>query len=554
MVYLSPEIMATIEQFFQLDQVFDQKSQTTSHYQYNSSGSVALIDDPTQGGPQTFYWNEQQWLSGVSNDLGVHHYVYDHKGERIMKSSVMRSSLQVNDQNIDEVQYLDPYTLYVNPYYVVTGLQGGDKVSKHYYMNTQRVATDISINYQGPTPIAGPQKPDAPDPDRPSVNSTSKSYNAAFADLQQTLRHFGQAEIDVNATRSVPTLEEYYPSLVESYSNEGSIGTNTESTTRIMFWYHPDYLGNVDLVTERDGKVYEFFTYNPWGEEMHQYNANTFGFSSPYRFNSKEKDAESGLSYYGARYYNSKVSVWMSVDPLTSQTLEQYQYTGNNPIAFIDPDGKEWEDESDEETAQKTVDIAYDRMGVLSNKINKNLVKANKIKSSNMSPSKKEAKLARLESQNAENMAKIDALLECVAAIDDMANSSKIFNFRKSFGSVILLTWSEKKNDSGEKFTVITVNYGSTANRLHEVIHGGQAANDLIRPDKSSGSEYWLYSTTFTPAMAEVNAYKAQYAYDSSTMPLSSVSINSISEIDLDYIKSIYIIDELGNKLEMYPR
>jgi hypothetical protein len=40
--------------------------------------------------------------------------------------------------------------LYINPYYVVTELQGGDKVSKHYYMNTQRVATDISINYQGP--------------------------------------------------------------------------------------------------------------------------------------------------------------------------------------------------------------------------------------------------------------------------------------------------------------------------------------------------------------------------------------------------------------------
>ena len=50
-------------------------------------------------------------LSWVRNDLGVHHYVYDYKGERVMKSSVMQSSVQVNDKNIDDVQYLEPYTL-----------------------------------------------------------------------------------------------------------------------------------------------------------------------------------------------------------------------------------------------------------------------------------------------------------------------------------------------------------------------------------------------------------------------------------------------------------
>ena len=73
---------------------------------------------------------------------------------------------------------------------------------------------------------------------------------------------------------------------------------------------------------------------------MHQYNANTFGFASPYRFNSKEKDEESGLHYYGARYYQSKLSVWMSVDPLAHKTLEPYVFTGNNPIMLVDPDGR----------------------------------------------------------------------------------------------------------------------------------------------------------------------------------------------------------------------
>ena len=286
--------------------------------------------------------SDSAWLSGVRNDLGVHHYVYDHKGERVMKSSVMHSSVQINDQNIDDIEYLEPYTLYINPYYVVTELKGGDKVSKHYYMNTQRVATDISINYQVHEPMAGPQQPNARDPKKPSEDTASVNYNAAFADLQATLNALGHQKLEIDQLGEQPTLEEYYPELVSKPSQNSTMAAKNapESTTRILFWYHPDYLGNVDLVTERDGRTYEFFTYNPWGEEMHQYNANTFGFSSPYRFNSKEKDAETGLHYYGARYYQSKLSLWMSVDPLAHETLEPYIFTGNNPINAVDPDGR----------------------------------------------------------------------------------------------------------------------------------------------------------------------------------------------------------------------
>ena len=129
--------------------VQDQDNNVQSNYQYNSSGSIKHMDDPSMGNPQEFFWNEEQQLVGVSNDQGIHHYVYDYKGERIMKSSVFVNIVYLNDENINQVHNLDPYTVYVNPYYVITGMTGGDKVSKHYYMNTQRVATDISINYTG---------------------------------------------------------------------------------------------------------------------------------------------------------------------------------------------------------------------------------------------------------------------------------------------------------------------------------------------------------------------------------------------------------------------
>ena len=64
--------------------------------------------------------------------------------------------------------------------------------------------------------------------------------------------------------------------------------------------------------------------------------------NSPYKFNGKELDDETGNYYYGARYYNPKWSFWLSVDPLAEDYPEwsPYNYTLNNPIRFIDPDGR----------------------------------------------------------------------------------------------------------------------------------------------------------------------------------------------------------------------
>lgn len=65
----------------------------------------------------------------------------------------------------------------------------------------------------------------------------------------------------------------------------------------------------------------------------------TGSFDNRWKFNGKELDEETGLYYYGARFYNPSTSIWLSVDPLVEQTFEPYNYVGNNPIRFIDPTG-----------------------------------------------------------------------------------------------------------------------------------------------------------------------------------------------------------------------
>ncbi|MDQ1097181.1 RHS repeat-associated protein [Chryseobacterium sp. SORGH_AS909] len=86
-------------------------------------------------------------------------------------------------------------------------------------------------------------------------------------------------------------------------------------------------------------------------------------YSNPYKFNAKELDSETALYYYGARYYNPRLSIWYGVDPLAvydpvmqSQfygdgehnggvynqgNLNPYIYCYQNPIKYIDPNGKQ---------------------------------------------------------------------------------------------------------------------------------------------------------------------------------------------------------------------
>ena len=61
-----------------------------------------------------------------------------------------------------------------------------------------------------------------------------------------------------------------------------------------------------------------------------------------YKYVGKERDEETGLYYYGARYYAPWIGRWTAVDPLAEKykNLSPYNYVENAPLKFIDPDGK----------------------------------------------------------------------------------------------------------------------------------------------------------------------------------------------------------------------
>ena len=106
-----------------------------------------------------------------------------------------------------------------------------------------------------------------------------------------------------------------------------------------QYFYHPDHLGSSSFITNTEGEVVQHIEYVPYGEVFIEERNNVW--NTPYLFNAKEFDEETGLYYYGARYYDSRLSMWYGVDALAEKypNMSPYNYCVGNPVKFVDSDG-----------------------------------------------------------------------------------------------------------------------------------------------------------------------------------------------------------------------
>ena len=118
-------------------------------------------------------------------------------------------------------------------------------------------------------------------------------------------------------------------------------------STEELYYYHPDHLGTATFLTDNNGNPYQFFLNLPFGETMAEQRSSSGNFNNRWKFNGKELDEETGLYYYGVRFYNPSTSLWLSVDPLVEQTMDAYGYCYQNPIILVDPDGRSPQDHGD---------------------------------------------------------------------------------------------------------------------------------------------------------------------------------------------------------------
>gem|GEM_PF-5408701 len=104
--------------------------------------------------------------------------------------------------------------------------------------------------------------------------------------------------------------------------------------------YHHDALGSVAALTGPDGQVRVRYQYDAWGNPRRTVG----GAHNPFGFTGHERDEQTGLYYFKARFYDPEVGRFMRADPYrgeieTPPSLHRYLYAYGNPTVYWDPDG-----------------------------------------------------------------------------------------------------------------------------------------------------------------------------------------------------------------------
>ncbi|MBP5454890.1 MAG: hypothetical protein J6Y37_00125, partial [Paludibacteraceae bacterium] len=320
--------------------------QRINMYDFDANGnqtmaSVALVKDSScladTAGQQVrqLLWDEDNRLLAINDNGFVSNYFYDSNGERTVKLSQPDMAVFVNGASaLKNDSSLMKFVGYVSPYLVVSN---GGRYTKHIYAGTQRIASKLGdIEAFG----ADPRRVEKAGADIRDID-----FGKKYAEQNDSL----SSRYDQLGAMNKPEQNDDYvggqsfccgdKSLAEMPQN-AETSENAQFEDNIYF-YHPDHLGSTSMVTNIDGEITQNVVYIPYGEVFVEERNGTW--ASPYLFNAKELDEETGLYYYGARYLDPNSTRWLSVDPMWEKYvgMTPYNYCAGNPVIYVDPDGKE---------------------------------------------------------------------------------------------------------------------------------------------------------------------------------------------------------------------
>ena len=291
-------------------------------------------------------WDEENRLLAVDDNGFVSNYWYDADGERTVKTSGESDQVYVNGVFSGGSTNTAKFSLYVSPYLVAN--QGG-RYTKHIYAGSQRIVSKVGdfasygsdprrIEYAGA-----------------NTDGLSVNYKAKYAAQQQVIKdNYKIFDVPYNGTDN-----DNYADGEGFCCNDGSMEAavaqarkaqahavaksfkDPDNYENLQFFYHPDHLGSSSFITNLEGEVVQHIEYVPFGEVFIEERNSVW--NTPYLFNAKEFDEETGMYYYGARYYEPRLSLWMSTDPMEEKypDYSTYIYAAQNPIAYSDPTGME---------------------------------------------------------------------------------------------------------------------------------------------------------------------------------------------------------------------
>ena len=324
-------------------------------YTYDKNGNLVYVNTNrvmTDGhrdnsvGERKLIWDEENRLLAVDDNGFVSNYWYDADGERTVKTSGESDQVYVNGVFSGGSTNTAKFSLYVSPYLVAN--QGG-RYTKHIYAGSQRIVSKVGdfasygsdprrIEYAGA-----------------NTDGLSVDYKSKYAAQQQVIKdNYKFFDVPYNGTDN-DNYADGEGFCCNDGSMEAAVAEARKAQTRavsrsfkdpdnyenLQFFYHPDHLGSSSFITNLDGEVVQHIEYVPFGEVFIEERNNVW--NTLYLFNAKEFDEETGMYYYGARYYDPRLSLWMSTDPMQEKYshINTYCYAFNNPLNFVDLHGME---------------------------------------------------------------------------------------------------------------------------------------------------------------------------------------------------------------------
>ena len=259
---------------------------------------------------QKFKWDEEKRLLAVDENGFVSNYWYDADGERTVKTSGENEAIYVNSEFTGGNTGTARFSLYVSPY-LVAG-QGG-KYTKHIYIGSQRIVSKLGdLASYGADPRRIPYAGNEADgltinyKDKYAQQLQSIKDNYKTFDIPYTGKDNNDYVNDQGFCCNDGTPEAAQARAMAHASIDGNFKPN-EEYEKMQFYYHPDHLGSSSYITNLDGEVSQHIEYVPFGEVFIEERNHTW--NTPYLFNAKELDEETGMYYYGARYYLSLIHI-----------------------------------------------------------------------------------------------------------------------------------------------------------------------------------------------------------------------------------------------------
>jgi RHS repeat-associated protein len=205
-------------------------------------------------------------------------------------------------------------------------------------------------------------------------SETLTDANTQIASTTQQRYHYQGLNVIGSFDENNTSQYRYYHDgnqILARINESAFTGINVENNA--VQTYHQDALGSTAVISNRDGSLTARYQYDAFGNVQTETGESE---SNDFTYTGHERDQASGLIYAKARYYDPQLGLFLSRDPFegydnTPLSLHRYLYAYQNPMKYVDPDGRnpieDFVGDLKSAAVDYAVDLAYDAAATVMN-------------------------------------------------------------------------------------------------------------------------------------------------------------------------------------------